>query len=121
MVTGAKSQRLHEEVVCSGGLIRNGRFSRLSVTQLEELTKASTPTMPGMDVLDPLLESWPNVEDSIVRAVEVRSRDRMRYLENTLQRRRDKEIEDRCIVELKAKVKRGGIVGAFSNVKNLFV
>jgi len=108
VVIGAKSHRLHEEVTCAGGLLRNERFTRLTVTQLEELTKASKPAMSSRGMLQLLLGEWSNVEARIVRAVEARTQDRMRYLENTLRRRRDRDISDitNILQELKSSIER---------------
>jgi len=55
-----------------------------------------------------LIETWTRVEDRVVRAVETRSQDRMRYLENTLRLRRNKEIDDitNILEELKKGIER---------------
>lgn len=108
LVTGAKSHRLHEEVTCAGGLLQNGRFMRMNVGQLESLTNTSTLARSKESVLKPYLEVWMQIEDSIMRAVEARSGERMRYLENTLRRRRNKEIDDitKILNELKSSIER---------------
>lgn len=106
VITGERSHRLHEELTCAGGVLRNGRFSRLNVTQVEELMKASRPIPTFNGIFDSLRDRWPSVEESVVSSVEARTRDRMRYLENTLGRRREREIEDitKVLEELKRSI-----------------
>ena len=43
VVTGGNSTRLHEELTAAGGLLQDGRFTRLNVTQTEAILSASKP------------------------------------------------------------------------------
>lgn len=106
VVTGAKSHRLHEEVTHAGGLVRDGRFARLNVTQSQELLDGSEPVSQTNGLPPEIQRNWPQLETSILGAVEARTRDRMRYLENTLGRRRDREIQDitNVLEELRASI-----------------
>jgi len=100
LVTGGKSQCLHEELTVTGGQIRQGRFSRVKQTQLDSLLKAGIPGAAQSPGARALQESWEQIEESVFSASEARTRDRMQYLGNTLQRQKVKEIEDiRSVLE----------------------
>jgi len=94
VVTGGNSTRLHEELTSAGGLIQGDRFTRLNVTRTEAILSASQPTLPDAPVLDVLQKIWPQIEDAALAATEARSTDRMRNLQNTLDRRRAQEMDD---------------------------
>jgi len=94
VVTGAKSTRLHEELTAAGGLIQEGRFSRLNVGQTETLLSVAQPMLPGDHVRTKLLKIWPNIESAALAAAEARSNDRMKNLQNTLEHRCDQEMDD---------------------------
>jgi len=106
VVTGKKSQRLHEEVTVAAGILKDKRFSRLNVTQTEELVEVATPSLPSPEKTKQILAAWPSIEASIFASAEARSSDRMKYLQSTLERRRDQEIKDitKILQELKASI-----------------
>ena len=45
-------------------------------------------------MLEELVGFWPAIEEQVQASIEARVKDRLQYLSNTLDRRRDKEIED---------------------------
>jgi superfamily II DNA or RNA helicase len=94
VVTGCNSTRLHEELTAAGGLVQDGRFTRLNVTQTEAILSASRPTLPGTPVLGALQKTWPKIEAAALATAEARSSDRMRNLQSTLDRRRTQEMDD---------------------------
>jgi hypothetical protein len=94
VVTGGNSMRLHEELTAAGGLLQDGRFNRLNVTQTEAILSASKPMLPGSQVLGTLEKFWPKIEANALAAAEARSSDRMRNLQSTLDRRRAQEMDD---------------------------
>lgn len=95
VVIGQRQHRLHEEIVTAGGVIRAGRFRRFDTReQLDRVIHESKPDLPSSDMLDQLVSLWPGIEQSVRDSVTARVRDRMENLGNTLQRRRDREIED---------------------------
>ena len=94
VVTGGNSIRLHEELTAAGGLVRDGRFTRLNVTQTDAILSASQPMLPGTHVLGVLENTWPKIETAVLSAAEARSSDRMRNLQSTLDRRRAQEMND---------------------------
>jgi hypothetical protein len=108
VVTGAKSTRLHEELTAAGGMLQDGRFSRLNVTQAEAILSASKSVLPGTPVLSRLCTSWPKFEAAALAAAEARSTDRMKNLQSTLGRRRDQEMDDiaKVLEELEQSIRR---------------
>jgi superfamily II DNA or RNA helicase len=94
VVTGGNSTRLHEELTAAGGLVQDGRFTRLNVTQTDAILSASQPILPGTHVLGALRTTWPKIEAAALAAAEARSSDRMRNLQSTLDRRRAQEMDD---------------------------
>jgi hypothetical protein len=94
VVTGGNSTRLHEELTAAGGLLQDGRFTRLNVTQTETILSASKPMLPGSQVLGTLQKAWPKIEAAALAAAEVRSNDRMKNLQSTLDRRHTQEMDD---------------------------
>jgi hypothetical protein len=91
VVAGKDSQRLHEEILAAGGRLREGRFARMNVGEVERALAAALPREPVESVKDRLLDLWPRHADSLVQALEARMRDRLGSLAGTLRERADKE------------------------------
>lgn len=95
VITGGDQHRLHEEIIISGGELKRSSFSRITQqSRLNDLLKNSISIDPTDSLLDVLRELFEQQENSIRSAMEARSKDRIRFLENTLTRRRDSEIKD---------------------------
>ena len=95
VVTGGDHHRLHEELTLSGGDLKPGGFSRIiQVGRLENLVGNATSIEPSATLFETLKERFNRQEESIMAAVEARSRDRLKFLGNTLQRRKEAEIKD---------------------------
>lgn len=95
VVTGGDQYRLHEEIVLSGGELKHTGFSRITQQgKLNELLENSETVEPSESLLSILKERFEKQEDSVRSAMEARSKERLRFLENTLTRRRDSEVTD---------------------------
>ena len=95
VVIGESRHRLHEEIITAGGVIRAGRFRRFETReQLNSALGAADPRLPSAGMLEELVAIWPAIEGSVQSAVDARVKDRMQYLSNTLDRRREREIDD---------------------------
>lgn len=95
VVTGGNHHRLHEELTVAGGLLKDGSFAREArVTQVESwLEKAKS--IPSDDRLfEGLQRRFEKHIEPVHQAVEARSRDRLRNLENTLENRKKQEASD---------------------------
>jgi hypothetical protein len=95
VIVGGDHHRLHEEITLSGGELKHSGFSRITrIGRLNVLLELSSPVDPDRRTFEILAERFERNEASILGAVEARSRDRMRFLQNTLSRRRDSEISN---------------------------
>ncbi|WP_077702785.1 DISARM system SNF2-like helicase DrmD [Virgibacillus dokdonensis] len=95
IVTGGDHHRIHEELTLAGGLLKDRGFSRIpQVSKVESLMESSLPVEPNHDVFSELKNRFYMSEEAILATVEARSRDRLKYLENTIDRRRESEIKD---------------------------
>jgi hypothetical protein len=95
VITGGDHHRLHEELTMAGGELKAGSFARIrTLAKLEDLLNASTPAEPEIVVFNTLRQRFAEQESSIIGAVEARSRERLEFLTNTLDRRRQAEESD---------------------------
>ena len=95
VITGGTHHRLHEELTVSGGYFRNGVFAREArVTQVNRWLDEASLHRAGDDLFSGLARAFNTHDDAILRAVEARSSDRLRNLQNTLQNRQRQEIEN---------------------------
>lgn len=95
VITGGDHRRLHEELTLSGGELKHAGFTRITqVTRLDTLVAMASPVEPRTSLFDVLKSRFGRHEAQILAAVEARSRDRLRVLENTLRIRKESEVED---------------------------
>ena len=96
VITGGRHHRLHEELTLSGLEIKAGRLVRIeNVGDREKVYDSSDPLRnPNKSDFDSIKELIESQEKSILSAVEARSKERLRYLEGTLERRKNDEIKD---------------------------
>jgi hypothetical protein len=95
VVTGGNHHRLHEELTLSGGELKASGYARITqVGRLEEMVDRSTPIDGSSVAIDQLRPLYEKAQDAIVASVEARSKDRLRFLENTLERRKQADIAD---------------------------
>jgi hypothetical protein len=95
VITGGDHHRLHEEITISGGELKHTGFSRIPQQgRLQELVTKAASFDPKGGLLDILTERFEKQESSIRATMEARSKDRLRFLENTLARRKDGETTD---------------------------
>ena len=94
VILGGDQQRLHEEVIAAGGILKEGRFSRLKVGQVQQALVAALPDPAPESIRQRLAELWPNYAESLMRTLEVRMTDRTLSLQKTLQDRCDREVAD---------------------------
>lgn len=109
VITGGDHRRLHEELTLSGGELDHKRFARITqVGKLETLVAQGSPIDPDQRLFQVLKDRFERHEDALMAAVEARSRDRLKFLENTLDRRMKSEIADVLTVldELEASIRK---------------
>lgn len=92
LVIGGDNQRVHEELIIAGGHLREGRFSRMNVTEVDAaLAAASDQSAPGF-VEDRMKELWPKVEAAAISALDARVQDRTKNLQKFLDERAEREV-----------------------------
>ena len=108
VVIGGDCHRLHEEIIAAGGIIKEGRFSRMNVGQIEEATAAATDGQPSKPVQERLLGLWEKLAPSLQQALTARMNDRISGLQNKLKERADKEAADieMILTELKRAIEK---------------
>lgn len=109
VIIGGDHHRLHEELTLAGGELEHKRFARIAqVGKLEALVAQGSPIEPDQALFDVLKDRFERHEDALMAAVEARSRDRLKFLENTLDRRMKSEIADvRTVLdELEASIRK---------------
>jgi len=95
VITGGGHHRLHEELTMAGGELKVAGFARIrTLARLEEVLNASVPAEPTEKTFNALQKRFAEQESSILNAVEARSRERLQFLTNTLDRRRKAEESD---------------------------
>jgi superfamily II DNA or RNA helicase len=95
VVTGGNHHRLHEELTEAGGYLRDASFRREDrVTELRRWLEESQPAALSDSTFDALRTRFDKQRDAVLAAVEARSKDRLRFLVNTIETRKNKESED---------------------------
>jgi superfamily II DNA or RNA helicase len=94
VITGSGGQRLHEEVIAGGGLVRNGRFARIAtLSQLQAVIDAPTLGVPPPAITRGLLAEWPKIAEGVLGALSRRQQDRSDSLTAVLARRADDDAQ----------------------------
>jgi hypothetical protein len=94
VILGGDQQRLHEEVITAGGVLKEGRFSRLNVGQVQQALAAVLPEAVPEAFQERLTTLWPSHKDQLLRSLEVRMDERTKGLHKALQDRCEKEVTD---------------------------
>jgi len=95
VITGGDHHRLHEEIILSGGELRESSFARIpQVGRMQSLVDNSRPLEPSASLVSEMGDCFRRHEHAIHGTVEARSRERLRFLENTLKRRMESEKSD---------------------------
>lgn len=95
VVTGGNHHRLHEELTVSGGYLRDQAFRREEgVTRVQQWLDEAKPITAAPSLFDVLRTRFDRQQEAILKAVDARSKERLRFLTNTLQTRKQQEIDD---------------------------
>jgi superfamily II DNA or RNA helicase len=94
VILGSDQQRLHEEVITTGGLLKEGKFSKMGVMQVQAALGAALPDIAPEKIRTKLAQLWENHADALMQGLEVRSHDRAKSLQSVLANRAEKETSD---------------------------
>lgn len=103
LILGADHQRLHEELITAGGLLKEGRFARLNVGDTQRALAAATDRPVPAAMQQRLTALWPQHEGSLMAALDARMRERSASLHKQLADRADKEVADSTAILLELK------------------
>jgi superfamily II DNA or RNA helicase len=95
VLTGGSHHRLHEELTESGGYLTKSGFRReggVSILQ-KWLTEGRFEIIED-DRFTKLSDRFRAVRKNVMGSIDARSKDRLTFLSNTLERRRDREVRD---------------------------
>ena len=95
VVTGGNHHRLHEELTEAGGYLRASGFRREErVTEIHNWLEESRSVNLPDAAFEELSTRFEKQRDSVLAAVQARSRDRLQYLDNMIESRKCREAED---------------------------
>ena len=95
VVAGGNHHRLHEELTEAGGYLRDANFKREDrVTAVRDWLDSSRPGEIPVSLIDALRTRFEKHTDAVLGAVDARSRERLRTLGNTIEIRKQREIDD---------------------------
>jgi len=103
VIIGGDSHRLHEEVIVAGGMLKEGRFSRLNLGELDKILSTAMNDEAFEPMEKRLLELWDRFSTALSLSLEARMKDRTSGLQKKLGERADKEAADikSILLELK--------------------
>jgi superfamily II DNA or RNA helicase len=107
LMLGSDHQRLHEEIITAGGVLREGRLVRFkSLKELERVLEASREGGVSEHLRQRLAQQWPNHVSPLMQALEARMHERSRSLTRVLDERAAKECADMTAIltELRATI-----------------
>ena len=95
LITGGNHHRLHEELTASGGYLKERGFKREPrVGVINDWLNSAVETDLGEERFQEIGRIFEDNEESVCRAVDSRSKERLRNLLNTLESRKEREISD---------------------------
>jgi len=95
VITGGSHHGLHEELTEAGGYLRDGNFRREErVTEVRRWLDMAKPAALPETTFAALRNRFEKQRESVLAAVEARSKDRLRFLSNSIDSRQQKESDD---------------------------
>jgi len=95
VVTGGNHHRLHEELTVAGGYLGDKAFRREEgVTKVQQWLDNAKPVVANDSLFDAIRVRFDRAQSAILQSIDARSKDRLKFLTNTLQTRRQQEVAD---------------------------
>ncbi|PZU12878.1 MAG: helicase [Sphingobium sp.] len=95
VITGGSHHRLHEELTEAGGYLRDTGFRREDrVTEVRRWLQDSSPAVLPDTTFAALRTRFDKQRDSVLGSVDARSKDRLRFLSNSIDTRKERESDD---------------------------
>jgi len=93
VITSADGHRLHEDLITTGGRVRNGRFSKLNVGETREALGAATSIAPPDRIVREVTEAWSAIAEPLSRAIDLRGQEVAESVERRLSERADADAD----------------------------
>jgi SNF2 family DNA or RNA helicase len=87
VVIGGNQNRIHEEIIIAGGLLKEGKLVRLNVGQVNNIINAGTEREPSVAMQQRLLDLYTRLLPSFSAVLEARAKDRMDGIQKMLEER----------------------------------
>lgn len=94
VVIGGDQYRLHEEIITAGGVLREGRFSRMNVSLVARALESATEAEPSKEMQERLLGMYEKIMPQLMQSLEVRKADRMDGVQKLLEERAEMETKN---------------------------
>jgi superfamily II DNA or RNA helicase len=95
VITGGNHHRLHEELTAAGGYLGDKSFRREEgVNKVQQWLDQAKPVTATDSLFDDIRVRFDRAQSAILQSVDVRSKDRLKHLANTLQTRKHRELAD---------------------------
>jgi SNF2 family DNA or RNA helicase len=95
VITGGNHHRLHEELTAAGGYLKDKGFKREpKISLIENWLDQAVEAKPLQSQFDEISSTFEDNEDFVRKAVDARSKERLKNLSNTLDNRKNQEIKD---------------------------
>lgn len=93
VITSAEGHRLHEELITTGGRVRNGRFARLNVGETRNVLASASDQEPPDRWVREVTEAWPAVSEALRTAIDLRGREVAESVERRLAERAEADAD----------------------------
>ena len=94
VILGSDQQRLHEELIITGGLLKEGKFKRMGVMEVQKALNAALPDIAPENIREKLVQLWDKNSEALMQSLQKRKEERAQSLQNQLDKRAEKEIAD---------------------------
>ncbi|CAH0441058.1 DISARM system SNF2-like helicase DrmD [Ralstonia pseudosolanacearum] len=95
VITGGNHHRLHEELTVAGGYLGDKSFRREEgVNKVQQWLDQAKPVIATDSMFDAIHVRFDRAQNAILQSVDARSKDRLKFLTNTLQSRKQQEVAD---------------------------
>ncbi|TVQ42025.1 MAG: helicase [Gloeocapsa sp. DLM2.Bin57] len=92
LILGSNHQRLHEEVITAGGLLKEGKYNALGVEKIKQILAAASFEPLPTDLQHRLASLWDLYYEPLRRGLAKRMSDRVTSVEKALSQQCEKEV-----------------------------
>lgn len=93
VVIGGDQNRLHEEIISTGGFLKEGKFNRMNIGQVVNALQFAADQEPTAAMQQRLLDLYPRIIPSLSSALDARCKDRMDGIQKLLTERSEFEAK----------------------------